>query len=61
MNIIIDDTYWVLEFTLISAPFSAKSVTWDNITINHDIDDYPLVFIVSISLLRNILFNACQN
>ena len=51
-----------LEFTLISAGYCAKGVTWDitSLTMVNEIADYLLVFIVSISLLLEIL-NACQN
>jgi len=45
-----------LEFQLISAPFCANRVTTSQV----EIDNYPVVFIVSISSLHEIV-NTCKN
>jgi len=46
MNIVIDVTYLIFGFTLISAGYCAKSVTKDIMSLNiwyNEIDDYWLV------------------
>ena len=63
MNIVIDVTCLIFGFTLISAGYCVKSVTKDITSLNiwyNEIDDYWLVFIVSVSLFHKIL-NTCQN
>ena len=53
-----------LEFTLIFHTFLSKNVTYDIISLTTMmIDDYRLLFIVSISIsiLLHKILNACQN
>jgi len=57
MNIIIDVTYFISGIYTNFRTFLCNRCDYQ---LSNDIDDYRLVFAVSISLLR-IILTACQN